>query len=154
MSNTMIIITALTGTLGFMIMYGIHPKRMPFVLFGVFLTTLTYVCFKDSYSTLVCNMFASIIATMYSEIMARVIKAPTTVFLIPAVVPLVPGGSLYYTMLNLIRNDSEKIGYYGNQALLCALGISVGIIICSIVAQIIIGTIYKLRHHRRKNEAQ
>ena len=40
----------------------------------------------------------AILITIYSEIWARVLKTPATTILMPTVIPLIPGGSLYYAI--------------------------------------------------------
>ncbi|KIR01351.1 hypothetical protein P261_00165 [Lachnospiraceae bacterium TWA4] len=35
--------------------------------------------------------------SLYAHLAARIVKAPTTCLLMPATVPMIPGGSLYYT---------------------------------------------------------
>ena len=41
---------------------------------------------------------ATVVVSIYSEILARKCKAPTTCFQIVSILPLVPGGGIYYTM--------------------------------------------------------
>ena len=41
---------------------------------------------------------ASVSFTLYAECLARLKKTPSTVFLVPAAIPLVPGASLYRSM--------------------------------------------------------
>ena len=38
----------------------------------------------------------AILITIYSEIWAKILKTPATTILMPTVIPLIPGGSLYY----------------------------------------------------------
>ena len=40
-----------------------------------------------------------------SELLARKWKQPVVIFLIPGVIPLVPGGKAYLTMLSFLQND-------------------------------------------------
>lgn len=52
------------------------------------------------------SMFmAATIVGIVSEILARRLKQPVIVFLIPGVIPLVPGGKAYLTMLSFLQND-------------------------------------------------
>lgn len=52
-------------------------------------------------------LVASLIIAISSEILARVCKKPVTIFVLPAIIPLVPGVGLYRTMLSLVRNDMD-----------------------------------------------
>ena len=44
------------------------------------------------------NFVATMAVALYSEILARIYKAPVTMFLIVGILPLVPGAGIYYTM--------------------------------------------------------
>ena len=44
-------------------------------------------------------------AAVLSEILARHKKQPVIIFLVPGVIPLVPGGKAYLTMLSFLQND-------------------------------------------------
>ena len=48
---------------------------------------------------------ATLFGAICSELLARSLKMPTTVFVIPSVIPLVPGVGLHRSMLCLINND-------------------------------------------------
>ncbi len=78
------------------------------------------------------NFLAAAVAAFYSEICARILKAPTSVFLIPCVIPLVPGGLLYYAMSHLISTEYGEALSYLKSTILTALGIAGGIIIVSV----------------------
>lgn len=51
---------------------------------------------------------ATVVLSLYSEIMARIHKVPVTVFLIAALIPLVPGSGIYYTMEHFIEGNTEE----------------------------------------------
>ena len=71
--------------------------------------------------------------TLYAEVLARVVKAPATVFLIPSIIPLVPGGRLYYTMRAIVDGDADNAKSYAMETIVIALGIAVGIVVISLV---------------------
>lgn len=79
------------------------------------------------------NLIPTIVGTLYAEVIARIVKAPTIVFLIPAVIPLTPGGTLYYTMSAIVEGDMVKAQKQGEITLLVALGIAVGIVFISVI---------------------
>ena len=54
---------------------------------------------------LVGYLVASFLVAASSEILARLLKKPATVFVLPGIIPLVPGVGLYRTMLCLVQND-------------------------------------------------
>lgn len=55
---------------------------------------------------------AALTVALISHSLARILKAPVTIFLISGIIPLVPGTSLYKTVYNIIMNDSVLANYY------------------------------------------
>src|SRR5690554_5766312 len=45
------------------------------------------------------------IVALISELQARWVRQPVTIFLIPGIIPLVPGGQAYLTMLMFLNQD-------------------------------------------------
>ena len=54
---------------------------------------------------ILANFIASLFVSYISEVLARKLKQPAIVFLIPGIIPLVPGLGMYNTMLYLIQRD-------------------------------------------------
>ena len=63
---------------------------------------------------------------LFCEITARITKQPTTVILTPAVIPLLPGSSIYYTMLYAIQGNGKLTTQYAKSTLYAGLGIAMG----------------------------
>ena len=72
-------------------------------------------------------LIAAAFAVVYAELLARWLKTPATLFVVPAILPLVPGGSLYYTMENIVHGRMEAARAYGVQTAIAALAIAAGI---------------------------
>lgn len=54
------------------------------------------------------NFVAIVVIAAYAETVARIKKAPATVFLIVALIPLVPGGGIYYAMEYCIAGEMDR----------------------------------------------
>ena len=80
-------------------------------------------------------LIASLFVGLFAEIMARVGKAPATIFLTTAAVPLIPGGGLYYTMLGIVEKNEEVMLTNANNTITIALAIALGFIITAIVSK-------------------
>ena len=78
-------------------------------------------------------LLAAIAVALLSEIFARLLKTPTTVFLTIGIIPLVPGAGIYYTMKNLIAGDLHSFTLRGIETIACAGAIAIG---CSLVASV------------------
>ena len=143
-SNIIVVIFSSVGTLGFGLLFSLEPKKLPIVSIGGLITALILVLAKnimpeDSiYFTLYANTMASAVALLMSEVLARVLKAPTSIFLLPMLIPLVPGGNLYRTMTSLVANNTEKFHYYLNATIFTGVGIAIGLVLFGMVFQIIL----------------
>ena len=89
-------------------------------------------------------LVATIVVAIMSETFARIFKAPATVFLVVGIIPLVPGGGIYYTMEALINGDMALFVRKGLETAASAGAIAVGCSLVSSVARII--TVW--RRHR------
>jgi uncharacterized membrane protein YjjB (DUF3815 family) len=142
---------AFIGSLGFALLFKLKPKRLlPASLGGLF-TWGVYLLVKwfgagIFFSTLVAAAFASLL----SELLARLLKAPTTVFTIPAVVPLIPGSSLYYTMQCAVSSDIAGVKHYAVETLLFILGITLGLSAVSAIFAIITKNVKRTNDEKRR----
>ena len=134
MKIIIMLISAGLGTLGFNFIFKVNPKHIPVATFGGVLSCGIYLFFDLCGTNLfVSNFIAMLVAGIACEIFARMFKAPTAIFLLPCAIPLVPGGSLYYTMSNLIFENYEAVSTYGKATLMTGLGIAAGMITASVV---------------------
>jgi uncharacterized membrane protein YjjB (DUF3815 family) len=65
--------------------------------------------------------------------MARIMKTPTTLFVVPATIPLIPGGSLYTTMRLAVQGYSALSMRQGIYTAQLAGAIAGGIIVAMAV---------------------
>jgi len=68
----------------------------------IFLEQLT------SYNIVISSFIASLIVGICSEIFARIMKIPVTIFVIAGIIPLVPGVPAYNTMLFILQGEYIK----------------------------------------------
>lgn len=80
---------------------------------------------------------ATVAVAVLAEILARLLKAPATIFLIIGIIPLVPGGGLYYTADCLINGDLAMFAQKGLDTASYAGAIAVGVSMVSSLARII-----------------
>ena len=132
-----LILTGTLGTLGFAFFFNIKPKHVPFAAIGGTIATLVYVLIDMAGLNLfISNFVATLVCVVYSTVMARVLKTPSMVFITASIIPLVPGGALFYTMSNLILGNSATAKVYGLNTLQIALGIAGGIVVESLIVSI------------------
>ena len=82
-------------------------------------------------------VLATIVTATLAEIFARVLKTPATVLLIIGIIPLVPGGGIYYTMEALVNGDMAMFARFGLETVASAGAIAVGSSLVSAVTRIL-----------------
>lgn len=128
------VLTAAIGTLGYCLNINVKRNKIIYGCIGGVLSTFLYcVCVEAGLSLLLQNLIPAAVVTIYAEVTARLVKAPATVFLIPSIIPLVPGGKLYYTMRAIVDGNNLKVNIFAEQTIVIALGIAVGIVIVSLM---------------------
>ena len=90
-------------------------------------------------------IIVSMLTAMYAEIMARVLKTPTTTFITTSLVPLIPGGSLYYTMAYAFESDMTKFLDKAIYTLELAAALALGIIVTTSMVSIFYAVKEKLK---------
>lgn len=96
------------------------PKRA--LAFSSLCASVSYLIYRIIFlvagEELIGYLVASLIGAVISELLARICKMPVTVFVFPAVIPLVPGLGLYRTMLCLVQNDMSGFASAGTKTLM------------------------------------
>ena len=116
------------GSLGFALLIGNRFRHLFFAAFGGMLTWGCYLAIHWVLpSIFLANLCASIVAVCYSEAFAHWHKCPAVLFLVPGIIPLVPGGTLYETMKNAVEGELSAANACGRETLICALAIAAGI---------------------------
>lgn len=119
---------AFVGSFGFAVLYHIRGLKLLVAGLGGMLTWGVYLLLREPVDSLVVsNLAAAAAGSVYAEIMARVLRAPATIFVAPAVITLVPGGALYYAMYSAIAGDAAGASAHGYEAWNVAVGVAIGI---------------------------
>ena len=71
-------------------------------------------------SDLICYFIATLVASIYSEIMARIRKYPAISYLVTSIFPLIPGAGIYYTTSRLVAGDMTGFAQKGTQTIAIA----------------------------------
>ena len=124
------VICAVIGSFGFSFIFHLKRDKLIVASVGGGLTWLFYLLVVHRVNGEFAAYFlATVFATFYAELMARVKKAPAMIFVITALIPLIPGGSLYYTMEYLMQKDMEMMRSKAAETAMLALAIAMGITI-------------------------
>lgn len=147
-------IYALIATLGFAILFNIRGKNLFFTSIGGAIGWFVYSLFLyGAFSKIASIFLASIALSIYSEICARILKTPVTVFLICALIPLVPGAGMYYSMLECVKGNITTSLFIGIETLSLAVTISIAAMLVSSITKVII-SIHTLRATSKRNNTK
>lgn len=87
-------------------------------------------------SPILSTFIAAIFIGIMGEIFARKFKNPSTIFVIPGILPLVPGAYSYRTILAIVEGNNKQAITLGLQTIGIAIAIAAGLIIVISFARI------------------
>lgn len=124
------------ASLGFGIIFNIKGKNLIFAALGGGLSWFCYLFFsKFNISDVLSFFLSSIIFSIYSEICARILKTPVTTLVICALIPLVPGAGMYYTMYETITGNVLGAIELGLTTIANAGSLALGVIFVSTITR-------------------
>lgn len=137
MSAWIEILACTLATAGFSIIFNVPRQRLLPISLGGGLIWLIYLILGQwTQSNVIRYIAACAMLTFYAELMARKYRCPATLFLVPAIVPLMPGGILYYAMEAAIQKRWQDFGLLALQVLMLAVAIACGILCAMTVVHI------------------
>ena len=120
------------GCIGFSILFNIHDLGVIICAFGGMVTWIVFSIAQDITGSAILGYFwAAVMASCYSEIMARIRKFPAITYLVISVFPLLPGAGVYYTMNSAVRGDMEAFATQGMYTAAIAGITAIGILLVS-----------------------
>lgn len=132
------IIISFISTLCFGILFNLKGKKLVTVAFGGLISWSLFLLISNFIESETINYFiVAVIVSLYSEIMARILKTPATPLVTTSLIPLIPGGSLYYTMSYAFENNYDGFIEKAISTLKLASALALGIIIITALSQFI-----------------
>lgn len=134
------ILAGFVGSFGFACLFNIRGKRLIVTALGGLLSWTLFVLLQHIIPSDPVNYFVvALLLSVYAEVMARIMKTPTTTFITTSLVPLIPGGSLYYTMASVFEGNSAITLDKAVSTLEMAAALALGIIVATTVTRLIQG---------------
>lgn len=131
------ILSGAIGAVGFALLYNIRGKKLVIACLGGLLSGTLFEIFNVLLKNEVLAYFiVSMMMAFYAEIMARSIKTPTTTFIATALIPLVPGRALYYTMAYAFEGNPEMFANNGLSTIKIASALALGIAVATATTRI------------------
>ncbi len=124
---------AALGTLGFGILFNANKNKFIYIMIGGFLNYLGYMLtFNLTGNIFLSSGICAIVTSVYSNVLAKILKCPSTIFILTGLIPSVPGSSLFYTMQNIVLGNSKIALAQGIITIEVILGIVSGILFASV----------------------
>lgn len=130
-------ISCFVGCIGFAILFNIHGPGILLCALGGAITWAAY-CLVDFLGggELLCYFLSALVASAYSEAMARIRKYPAISYLCVSIFPLIPGAGIYYTTNHIVQGDMSLFASQGIHTIAIAGAIAVGILMISTLVRL------------------
>lgn len=131
---------------GFGLIFNVQGVGILICGFGGALGWLVYlIAVNWSASDIFCAFLSAMSISAYSELMARIRRCPATGYLLIALLPLVPGAGIYYTMRHCISGNTDLFLSTLLHTVGFAAAISVGAMLVSSVLRVFLSRLYHAR---------
>ncbi len=129
---------AFASTFGFAVLFNIPRRYLVLASFCGMFGWLAYLfVFSITENAIIASFIGGITVGITGEFMARLKKQPATLFVVPGIIPLVPGYGLYYTMSEILQRDYTNAVSVGFEAALVAVSIASAIIIATALGRVL-----------------
>lgn len=129
------ILLSTLGSFFFAITMKAPKSSLLYIIIGAGISSSIYAILSG-YTELISCMMAMLCLSLYCEMMARALKIPAIIILMPSTIPLLPGSSIYYAMLYAIGGNNKIFLHYLSMTIYAGIGISLGAIISSILIKL------------------
>ena len=137
------------GAVGFAVLFNVRGRRLLLFFLGGALDWAVYLlCTENGCTMFTGLLFATMTAALSSEILARVIHAPVLILLVPMLIPLIPGGALYYTMNYALNEQWPSFADKAVYTLGLAAALALGIIAVTTLTRMTMVVVRYLKGHK------
>lgn len=139
------------ATCGFAIFFNVQPKLLLWTAPIGALGWLVYVLGVFNYENpMIYSFTAAAVISLCSEILARRLKQPAILFVIPGILPLVPGVGLYQTVYSIMFKKYGLAATIGTKSVIVSIGIALGILVVASLSRVF--NLYQLKKAFSRND--
>ena len=120
------IIASIIGSIGFSIVFGIRRAYMLPIAVNAGLSWAVYLLVNGFAGDFAANMVSAMFCSLVAALMARRLRVPATV-------PMIPGGSLYYTIYYVFAGDMPTAKSYFFFTARAVFGMAIGFAVVSVL---------------------
>lgn len=125
------LVAAFVGTVGFSALFGAPRRYYLYCGLAGMAGWAVYLLVAAGHSVVGAAFFAALTVAAISHVMAKICRCPVTVFLICGIIPLVPGGGIFWTAYYIVTEQLRMAAATGFVALKVTIAIAGGIILAS-----------------------
>ena len=123
------VIMGTLGSFGFSVLFHVRGWKLLLATLGGGLSWALYLILEPvAPSEFTRYFFSAFFVAVYAEFFARRLKTPATTFLIPSIIPHIPGGALYHTMRYALLKRWSDCFHQAFYTIKLALGLALGIV--------------------------
>ncbi|MGX8700457.1 threonine/serine exporter family protein [Caproiciproducens sp.] len=115
---------------------NLRGKTLIFASVGGGIGWVFYLLSSPVQNDIMQYFIATIAISVYAEMMARILKMPVTGFLLVSLLPMVPGGGIYYTMEYCVIGNNSMFIETGLHTLGIAGALAMGILLVSSIVRL------------------
>ncbi len=119
---------AVLGTVGFSVMFSVPRADYPLCGLAGGAGWLVYCLTLPRLDAPGATLLATVLVVFLSRLFAVRRRCPVTIFLIPGIIPLVPGGGIYWTAYYMVFDRFREAAQTGFDAVKVAVAIVLGIV--------------------------
>lgn len=140
MNELVEILAAFGGTFFFSALYHLKGVKLLTAGLGGMCTWIICIAAESlAGSRYIAFLLSAMAASAAAELLARWFKTPTTTFAVPMLIPLIPGGSLYYAMSAAVNSDWAAFAVKGQETIYLSLMLAAGIMAVSSIQKLLRG---------------
>ncbi len=140
------------ATGGFSIFFNVEKKILPFVSVVGGIGWVLYVIGSLKFENpIIYSFISAAFISLSAEYLARKLKQPAIIIVIPGILPLVPGLGLYNTIYYIIQKQYVQAATVGTRAVIISVGIALGILVMSSLSKVL--NLYQLKKAFVRNDS-
>lgn len=120
----------------FALIFNVRGRHVPVAALGGALGWAVFFFASDSAAAGVGYFAAAAAVALYAEAASRMLASPAGTYVACAIIPLVPGGGMYYTMSRSLAGDLAGSLETGFETLGVALAIAAGLAVGAAAARL------------------
>ena len=126
------LISVFIGVVGFALVLEVQKKYLMYCGLAGMIGWAAYLLAQHAFPS-GSVFFSSFCIAFLSQVFARKLRCPMTVFLIPGIYPSVPGAGIYRTVYYIIMGESKLGAHYLVETITTAGMIALGIFVVDIL---------------------